>query len=83
MEVRVRRSPFAALAAASLTASMAVAERANEPEASAQVLYATGLAERFRNHEGAAQADFRHALELDPLLWQARFELNRDLAARR
>jgi tetratricopeptide (TPR) repeat protein len=61
----------------------AVAERANEPEASAQALYAAGLAERFRNHEDAAQADFRRCLELDPLLWQARFELDRGLAAER
>ncbi|MHB8654863.1 MAG: DUF5107 domain-containing protein [Terriglobia bacterium] len=49
----------------------------NRRDASAQAFYAAGLAERFRNHLQAAQADFRNATRLDPLLWQARFELER------
>jgi len=55
----------------------AIADKTNEPEQSAHALYAAGLAERFQNHEQAAQADFRRALEMEPLFWQARFELNR------
>lgn len=52
-------------------------DAANGREASAHAHFAAGMAERFRDHEPAARAEFRHALELDPLLWEARFELNR------
>jgi tetratricopeptide (TPR) repeat protein len=53
----------------------------NRRDASAQAFYVAGLAERFRNHPQAAQAAFRNATQLDPLLWQARFELERNADA--
>ena len=55
----------------------AASAAANQPEASAYSLYGAGLAEQLRNHGSQAQKDFRRALELDPLLWEARFELTR------
>jgi tetratricopeptide (TPR) repeat protein len=61
-----------------LTAACAIAK---QPEASAQSFYVAGLAEHLRNHESEAQQDFRRALELDPLLWQARFELDQSIGA--
>ena len=39
--------------------------------------FVAGLAERFRNHEEQAGANFRRALDLDTMLWQARLELDR------
>ncbi len=54
---------------------------ANRPDASAHALYVAGLTEQLLNHESVAQNNFRRALELDPLLWQARFELNQSARA--
>jgi tetratricopeptide (TPR) repeat protein len=54
---------------------------ANQPDASGRSLYVAGLAENLRNHEHEAQTDYRRAVELDPLLWEARFELNRSTTA--
>ncbi|HET7841006.1 MAG TPA: tetratricopeptide repeat protein, partial [Terriglobia bacterium] len=54
---------------------------AGQPGASARALYAAGLAERLLDHEPAAQENFRRALELDPSIWQARFELDRTAKA--
>jgi tetratricopeptide (TPR) repeat protein len=65
-------------AAKLLEAASAIAKH---PTASAHSLYVAGLAEHFRNHESEAQTNFRRALELDPLLWQARYELDRSTGA--
>ncbi|HLY63354.1 MAG TPA: DUF5107 domain-containing protein [Terriglobia bacterium] len=54
---------------------------ANRADATAHSLYVAGLAEDLRNRQPEAQQDFRRALELDPLLWQARFELDRNTSA--
>ncbi len=54
---------------------------AKQPTASAYSLYIAGVAEQIQNHEPEAQKDFRRALELDPLLWQARYELDRSTGA--
>jgi tetratricopeptide (TPR) repeat protein len=59
------------------------ADTANEQEASAHAFYTAGLAEGFLHHEQAAQKHFRRALELDLLLWEARFELNRSLGTQK
>ncbi len=54
---------------------------ANKPDANARSLYIAGLAERLLDHEPAAQKNFRRALDLDPSMWQARFELDRSAKA--
>ena len=59
----------------------AASEMANRPEARAPSLYVAGLAEHLLNHEPQAQNDFRRAVDLDPLLWQARFELEQSTGA--
>ena len=58
-----------------------VSGMANRPDASAHSLYVAGLAEQLLNHEPEAQNNFRRALELDPLLWQSRFELDQSVIA--
>lgn len=40
-------------------------------------LYAAGLAESFEGHRESARRNFRRALEKEPSLWQARWELGR------
>jgi tetratricopeptide (TPR) repeat protein len=61
-----------------LAAASAIAD---QPAASAHSLFVAGLAEQLRNHQPEAQKDFRRALKLDPLLWQARYELDRSTGA--
>jgi len=53
-------------------------QAAGEGKPSARELYVAGLAESFRGHKDAAQADFRAALELDAEYWAARIELGRE-----
>ena len=47
-------------------------EAVKKDHATAADFYVAGLAERYRKHEDQAKNAFRHALELDPLLWEAR-----------
>jgi tetratricopeptide (TPR) repeat protein len=61
--------------------SEAATSIAKQPTASAYSLYIAGVAEQLQNHEPEAQKDFRRALELDPFLWQARYELDRSTGA--
>jgi tetratricopeptide (TPR) repeat protein len=46
-----------------------------QPQASAYDFYVAGLVADYRSQVGRALADFRHALKLEPTLWQARFQL--------
>ena len=45
---------------------------------SAYDYYLAGLVENYRQQDGRAEADFHRALALDPELWQARLELQRE-----
>jgi tetratricopeptide (TPR) repeat protein len=46
-------------------------EAVKKDHATAADFYLAGLVERYRKHEDKAKNAFRHALELDPLFWQA------------
>jgi tetratricopeptide (TPR) repeat protein len=46
-------------------------EAVKKDQTTAADFYVAGLVERFRKHEEQAKNAFRHALELDPLLWEA------------
>jgi tetratricopeptide (TPR) repeat protein len=48
-----------------------------QPEADPYDFYVAGLVADYRDQTATALADFRHALNLEPSLWQARFELER------
>ena len=48
---------------------------ASQPDADASSFYIAGLAEQYNGHAEVAANNFRHALLLDPLLWQARVAL--------
>ena len=47
-------------------------EGARRPDAVANDYFVAGMAERYKGDKEHAEEDFRHALRLDPLLWQAR-----------
>lgn len=49
---------------------------AAQPDATADDYFTAGLAEKYSGNSQKAEADFRRALEQNPLLWQARLELN-------
>lgn len=51
-------------------------QAATQPDAEANSFYIAGLAEQFSGNAELAANDFHHALQLDPLLWQARVALN-------
>lgn len=51
-------------------------ESASQPDAGANSFYVAGLAEQYSGHPDLAESNLRHALELDPLLWQARVALS-------
>ncbi len=50
-------------------------QQAAQPDAAATDYFVAGLAEHYSGHAEQARQDFRHALELDPLLWEARIAL--------
>ena len=54
-----------------------LAEAATRETASATDFYVAGLTAQFQGREEDARRKFGQALELDPFLWQARFELQR------
>jgi tetratricopeptide (TPR) repeat protein len=47
-------------------------EGARRPGAGANDYFVAGMAERYKDDKEHAEEDFRRALRLDPLLWQAR-----------
>ncbi len=51
-------------------------QAASKPGAKANDYYSAGLAEQYSGNTERARDHFRRALELDPLLWQARIALN-------
>jgi Tfp pilus assembly protein PilF len=55
-----------------------LAGRPGEGRGSAYNYYVAGLVENYRKQDSQAAASFRRALELDPELWQARLELQRE-----
>ncbi|MHB1935690.1 MAG: DUF5107 domain-containing protein [Acidobacteriaceae bacterium] len=50
-------------------------QSAAQPDANAEDYFAAGTAEQYSNHLEQARNDFRRALDVDPLLWQARIAL--------
>ena len=52
-----------------------MASATEQSHAGAYDYYLAGLVAGYRDRSSQAVADFRHALELDPSLWQARLEL--------
>jgi tetratricopeptide (TPR) repeat protein len=61
----------------------ATIDAANRPDAGARSFYVAGLAETLRHHQVEAEKNFRRAVELDALLWQARFELDQSMGSNR
>ena len=55
-----------------------LAGRLRKGHGSAYNYYLAGLVENYRKQDAEATASFRRALELDPELWQARLELQRE-----
>ncbi|MGH9343852.1 MAG: tetratricopeptide repeat protein, partial [Terriglobia bacterium] len=51
-------------------------QASSQPDGGPYSYFAAGLAERYSNRAALAQADFRHALEIDPTFWRARLALN-------
>ncbi|MGH9397723.1 MAG: DUF5107 domain-containing protein [Terriglobia bacterium] len=52
------------------------AQSATQPGARSYNYFVAGLAERYSHNAQNARNNFRHALELNPLFWQARVALN-------
>jgi tetratricopeptide (TPR) repeat protein len=55
-----------------------LAGRAAHAQARPSVYYLAGLVEDYRGRHEQAVVDFRRALELDPSLWEARLEMERE-----
>jgi tetratricopeptide (TPR) repeat protein len=51
------------------------ADRPKRPDAEARDSFIAGLAQRYLGSEARARENFRRALTLDPLLWEARVAL--------